>query len=73
MASKKAKSARTGGKKGGGVTSKLGGAAIKALSGGSKSSGGRSRRSRGPAYWANKVIVEKLKKRYRALKYGSVR
>lgn len=33
----------------------------------------KKRRSRGPSYWANKVIVEKLKKKYKALKYGSIR
>lgn len=35
------------------------------------SSGGRKKR--GPAYWANKVMVEKLKKRFNKLKYGSMR
>lgn len=48
-------------------------AAGSALLGGGKSGGGGSRRSRGPNYWANKVIVEKLKQKYRRLKYGSVR
>lgn len=37
---------------------------------GAKSSGGRKRRSRGPTYWANKVLVEKLKKKYWKIKYG---
>jgi len=40
---------------------------------GSKSGGGGHRRSKGPAYWTNKVIVEKLKRKYQKLKYGSVR
>lgn len=39
---------------------------------GSKKEGGK-RRSRGPAYWANRVIVEKLKQRFRRLKYGNMR
>lgn len=33
----------------------------------------KKRRSKGPAYWANKVLVEKLKKRYFKIKYGGVR
>lgn len=33
----------------------------------------KKRRSRGPAWWSNRVLVEKLKKKYRALKYGSIR
>ncbi len=43
--------------------------ALGSLKGGSKSSGGR-RRSKGPTYWANKVLVEKLKKKYHRLKFG---
>ena len=31
---------------------------------------GKRRRSKGPSYWANKVLVEKLKKRYWKLRYG---
>jgi len=34
---------------------------------------GKGRRRRGPAYWANKVLVEKLKRRYNKLKFGGVR
>lgn len=34
---------------------------------------GRRRGRRGPNYWANKVLVEKLKRRYNRLKYGGVR
>jgi hypothetical protein len=34
--------------------------------------GGGKRRNRGPAYWANKVIVAKLKKKYRRVTYGGV-
>lgn len=50
-----------------GVVSKASGA----LRGGSK--GGGSRRGKGPVYWANRVLVAKLQKRYRNIKYGSVR
>lgn len=28
------------------------------------------RRHKGPTYWANKVLVERLKKKYNRLKYG---
>jgi len=35
--------------------------------------GGGKRRNRGPQYWANRVIVERLKQKYRRLKFGSVR
>jgi hypothetical protein len=34
------------------------------------SKGGGKRRSHGPTYWANKVLVMKLKKKYFKLKYG---
>lgn len=33
----------------------------------------KKRRNKGPAFWANKVLVEKLKKRYNRLKYGGAR
>ena len=55
----------------GGLASKVAGAAKGLL--GKKGGGGGKKRNRGPAYWANKVIVEKLKKKYRSLRYGSVR
>lgn len=55
----------------GSLASKVAGAA-KGILGGKKSAGGK-RRNRGPQYWANKVIVEKLKKKFRQLRYGSVR
>lgn len=35
--------------------------------------GGGSRRRKGPTYWANKVLVEKLKKKFMRLKYGGMR
>jgi len=31
---------------------------------------GKKKRSRGPTYWQNKVLVAKLKKKYNRLKYG---
>lgn len=41
------------------------------LFGGGKSARvGGKRRNRGPTYWANKVLVAKLQKKYRAIKYG---
>lgn len=51
------------------------GKAVKAVKSalGMKSKGGGGRRHRGPSYWANKVLVEKLKKRYNRLKYGGMR
>lgn len=47
--------------------------AIGALIGGGSKSGGGKRRNRGPNYWANKVLVAKLKKKYYKLKYGGMR
>lgn len=35
--------------------------------------GYRRSRKKGPNWWANRVLVEKLKKRYYKLKYGSMR
>lgn len=40
---------------------------------GGKKGGGSKRRSKGPNYWANKVLVQKLKTKYNRLKYGSIR
>ena len=37
-----------------------------------KSSTKKSRR-KSPTYWANKVLTEKLKKKYQKLKYGGMR
>jgi len=37
---------------------------------GIKSKGVSRRRHKGATYWANKVLVEKLKKRYNRLKFG---
>lgn len=48
--------------------SKLKGVASKLT--GKRTTGGGKRRRRGPEYWAKKVLVEKLKKRYWKAKYG---
>ncbi len=47
--------------------------AVSSLSSLKRGGGGSKRRRKGPSYWANKVIVEKLKKRYMKLKYGGAR
>jgi len=47
--------------------------ALFAKTGSSSKGGGGKRRGHGPTYWANKVLVEKLKKRYNRLKYGGMR
>lgn len=43
--------------------------AVSALSGRRSGGGGRSR-GKGPQYWANKVLVAKLKKKLYKIKYG---
>lgn len=50
-------------------------AGVSALTGGSsKSSGGSGRRRKhGVSYWANKVMVAKLKKKYFRIQYGGMR
>ena len=53
-----------------GVAKKVAGKVKGAL--GIKSKGRKGRRH-GASYWANKVLVEKLKKRYNRLKYGGMR
>jgi len=69
---KKTKAKKTSSKSS--LGSRLAGAAVSAFTGGSTArKGGGRRRNRGPAYWANKVLVEKLKKRYNRLKYGGAR
>jgi len=45
----------------------------KAVFGGSSSGGSSSRRRKGVTYWTNKVLVEKLKKKYSRIKFGSLR
>lgn len=37
---------------------------------GSRGGGGRRNRGKGPQYWANKVLVAKLKKKLYKIKYG---
>lgn len=49
-------------------TSKVVSAGKKLL--GMKGGGVRRRSRKGPTYWANKVLVEKLKKKFHKLKYG---
>ena len=51
------------------------GGALKAVKSGAKkvfggSARSSSRRKKGVTYWANKVMVEKLKKRYMKIKFG---
>lgn len=66
-------------KKGSASKSKKGGlvksAASKVASAvmGGKGGSGRKSRGKGPAYWANKVLVAKLKKKYWAIKYGGMK
>lgn len=43
------------------------------LLGGGKSKGSGKRRNHGPTYWANKVLVARLKKKYNSIKYGGLR
>lgn len=43
-----------------------------ASSGPARGGGGGRRRRRGPEYWAKKVLVEKLKKKYFRAKYGGM-
>jgi len=54
---------------GGGIVSS-GLSAGKKIFGGSGGGGGR--RNRGPAYWANKVLVAKLKAKYNKIKYAGL-
>lgn len=75
MGKKKAKSKpkKSSVKAGGGLGS-VAKAGISALTGGSSSkakSGGR--RKHGVSYWANKVMVAKLKKKYFKIQYGGMR
>lgn len=59
---------------GGGLVKSAISAGSSLLGGGSsRGGGGGRRRRRGPEYWAKKVLVEKLKKRYWRVKYGGSR
>lgn len=49
------------------------GAKIIGALGGGKSGGGHGRRRHGANYWANKVLVAKLKKKYNRIQYGGAR
>lgn len=71
---KSRKSRSSGSKKaaGGGLKDIAVSGAKALLGGGSKKGGGGKKRGRGPQYWANKVIVAKLKKKYRSITYGGV-
>jgi len=70
-AKKKTKAPKQSKVKAGGGLLKSAGKAISGAIGGSKGGGGK-RRSKGPQYWANKVIVQKLKSKYFKLKYRGV-
>lgn len=68
---KKSSSIKAGGGLGG-IASAAISTAASAFGGKSKGTGKRRGR-KGPNYWANKVLVEKLKKRYYRLKFGGLR
>jgi len=68
---RKGKTKKTRGKAGGGLKEKIKSGASSLLNGKSGSTG--KRRNRGPAYWANKVIVARLKAKYFKLKYSGMR
>jgi len=55
----------------GGVVSTAVSVGSSLLGGGSKARTGGRRRRRGPEYWAKRVLVEKVKKRFWRVKYGS--
>lgn len=57
---------------GGGLKS-VASAGISALTGGSSKSTSGRRRRHGVSYWANKVMVAKLKKKYFRIQYGGMR
>lgn len=59
----------TANKIGGGIRSIA--SAVTGIGGKSKSSG-RRRRNHGVTYWANKVMIAKLKKKYRRVAYGGI-
>lgn len=62
----KSRSSRGGGSSLGSVIS----GASSLLSGKRGGGGGRRNRGKGPQYWANKVLVAKLKKKLYKIKYG---
>lgn len=61
-------------KAGGGLGNAIVNTAVTALTGsGSRKTGSRKTRRHGPQYWANKVLVQKLKNKYYKMRYASVR
>jgi hypothetical protein len=71
MGTKKAKPSKSKAKPSG--ASRIVSAVSGAIGGKSKGAGGHGRRKHGVTYWQNKVLVEKLKKKFGKIKYGSVR
>lgn len=69
----KAKPKKTTIKAGGGLAARVAKSISGGLTGGSGKGSGKKRRSKSPSYWANKVLVEKLKRKYFKLKYGGLR
>jgi len=67
---KKAKSTKSKPKAGGALSSVVKGAS--SLLGGKKGGGGGGRRRKGPAYWQNRALAEKYKRKYLKLKFGGV-
>jgi len=66
-------SKKVAGPKASGIGGKIVSAGMSLVGGGSSSAAPRragSRRRRGPEYWAKKVLVERLKKKYWRAKYG---
>lgn len=54
-----------------GAIGRVAAGALGLVKGGSQSkTGGSRKRSRGPTYWANKVLVQKLKSKYYRLKFA---
>jgi hypothetical protein len=66
----KAQAKKKGGTRGGGLLKTVKQKAKEALTG--KKEGKGKGRKRGPQYWANKVLVAKLKKKYYKIKYAGV-
>jgi len=71
----KSKSRKVAGPKGGGLVKKAASVGMSLVGGASPApsrarGGGGGRRRRGPEYWAKKVLVERLKKKYWRAKYG---
>lgn len=71
MGAKKAKPKKA--KSSSSIGSKLASAGKAIMGKSSSASGGKRRGRHGVTWWANRVLVEKLKKKYHRLKYGSVR